>query len=411
MLFFNNFIVRIYLFYLSFSNKIGWSKMRGNFLNFIFGQKLVHVVVVVVTIAFVFSNLAQGTRASAMDNENSRPIISHLVGTEFSDVGQELYFEEAMTRDELNLGLIQSYLTKEDTMGGALKINQDKADDTIVLEDKNKEESSIGSSQVAIKTDPAKRKKIITYVVESGDTISTIARKFSVSVNTILWENNLSSYSVIRPGDKLDILPETGITHTVKSGDTLGAIASSNDVEIEDILKANEMTINSKLKIGQKLLIPGASKIAKTKASTQQNKSYTGIQAIKNFVKPAPQKTVANKMAWPTVGHIITQYYSWRHKGLDIANRIGTPLFAADAGTVIYASWSNGYGNNVVIDHGGGKKTRYAHMSKFYVSKGDKVTKGESIGEMGSTGWSTGPHIHFEVMINGVKYNPLNYIR
>ena len=140
-------------------------------------------------------------------------------------------------------------------------------------------------------------------------------------------------------------------------------------------------------------------------------KSYTGIEAIKNIVKPAPQKTVANKMAWPTVGNRITQYYSWRHKGLDIANKTGTPLFAADTGTIEFVAWSNGYGYNIIINHGGGKKTRYAHMSKFYVSKGDSVTKGEAIGEMGSTGWSTGPHIHFEVIINGVKYNPLNYIR
>ena len=100
-----------------------------------------------------------------------------------------------------------------------------------------------------------------------------------------------------------------------------------------------------------------------------------------------------------------------RHYGLDIANKTGTPLYAADSGTVESAGWGAGYGYNIVIDHGGGKKTRYAHMSKFYVEKGAKVSKGMPIGEMGSTGWSTGPHIHFEVIINGKKYNPLNYIK
>jgi murein DD-endopeptidase MepM/ murein hydrolase activator NlpD len=116
-------------------------------------------------------------------------------------------------------------------------------------------------------------------------------------------------------------------------------------------------------------------------------------------------------MAWPTQGHRITQYYSWRHHGLDIANKTGTPLYSSDAGRVQYAGWSNGYGNNVIIDHGGGKQTRYAHLSKFYCNTGDSVAKGETIGAMGNTGWSTGPHLHFEVIINGTKYNPLNYIR
>ena len=116
-------------------------------------------------------------------------------------------------------------------------------------------------------------------------------------------------------------------------------------------------------------------------------------------------------MKWPTVGHRITQYYSWRHTGLDIANKTGTPLYASEGGTVDYSGWSNGYGYNVLINHGGGKKTRYAHASKLYVKKGDVVSKGEAIAAMGSTGWSTGPHIHFEVIINGVKKNPLNYIK
>jgi murein DD-endopeptidase MepM/ murein hydrolase activator NlpD len=116
-------------------------------------------------------------------------------------------------------------------------------------------------------------------------------------------------------------------------------------------------------------------------------------------------------MNWPTVGHRISQYYSWRHLGLDVANKTGTPIYSSDAGTIEFAGWSTGYGNNIIVDHGGGKKTRYAHLSKFYVEKGDSAEKGEAIGEMGSTGWSTGPHLHFEVIINGRKYNPLNYIK
>jgi len=406
-------IVPLYSFYLSVTNKIGWSKIRGNFLNFIFGQKLVHIVVVAVTVSIIFTNLAQGTRAQELSAGDSRPIISHFIGSEFGEIDQELNFEEALSRDELNLGSTQRYLPKDKEFKNNLKINQDLHEDGVLfVNDKNQENKNISNSpQVAVKTTPLKRGEIISYIVESGDTISTIARKFGISVNTILWENNLSSHSVIRPGDKLSILPETGLTHKVKSGDTLGAIAKANDVKVTDILEANNMTLNSKLSIGQKLLIPGGNKIINVASVKKKNKAYTGIQAIKNIVKSSPQKVPVNKMAWPTVGNRITQYYSWRHKAVDIANRVGTPLFAADTGVIQFAGWSRGYGNNIVINHGGGKKTRYAHMSKFYVSKGDKVTKGETIGEMGSTGWSTGPHVHFEVMIDGVKYNPLNYIR
>ncbi|PIR93373.1 hypothetical protein COT99_00905, partial [Candidatus Falkowbacteria bacterium CG10_big_fil_rev_8_21_14_0_10_43_10] len=103
--------------------------------------------------------------------------------------------------------------------------------------------------------------------------------------------------------------------------------------------------------------------------------------------------------------------YNWSHHAVDIANKIGTAIYAADAGTVEYAGWGSGYGNQIVIDHGGGKKTRYAHASKLFVSKGDTIAKGQTIAAMGSTGWSTGPHLHFEVIINGGKLNPLDFIK
>ena len=111
------------------------------------------------------------------------------------------------------------------------------------------------------------------------------------------------------------------------------------------------------------------------------------------------------------MGYRITQYYSWRHHAIDIANKTGTPIYAADAGVIEVAGWGAGYGNQIVINHGGGVKSRYAHMSKFYVKNGQKVSKGEAIGGIGSTGRSTGPHVHFEYIINGVKYNPLNYLK
>ncbi len=116
-------------------------------------------------------------------------------------------------------------------------------------------------------------------------------------------------------------------------------------------------------------------------------------------------------MVWPTVGHTVTQYYSWRHTALDIANKVGTPIYASGEGVVEVASWNaGGYGYQIVINHGGGRETRYAHLSAFAVKVGDRVTKGQNIGSMGSTGNSTGPHVHFEVIVNGKRANPLSYV-
>jgi len=167
--------------------------------------------------------------------------------------------------------------------------------------------------------------------------------------------------------------------------------------------------VDSSLQVGQKLIIPGGRKIT---YSSYKPERYSGISVLRDLVKPTDAKPIGGtKMNWPTVGYRITQYYSWRHYGLDIANKTGTPIYAADAGTIELVGWGKGYGNQVVINHGGGKKTRYAHLSKIYVGRGQSVGKGESIGAMGSTGWSTGSHLHFEVIINNSKYNPLNYLR
>lgn len=303
--------------------------------------------------------------------------------------------------EDLNLEMSQE--TAISLQREAEKFGSDLGIDQIV----NNEDSKLSNN----------RSEIIDYKVKPGDTVSTIANKFGISVNTILWENNLSSRGIIHPGDSLSILPVSGINHNVKSGENISYIANKYDVSTNDILEANNISDVNSLKIGQNLIIPGASKtnttrVASTSSSSNVPSSSSGIDVIKDLIKPKPASSSSSEtMQWPTVGHRITQYYSWRHTGLDIANKTGTPLYASEGGTIEYSGWSTGYGYNVLINHGGGKKTRYAHASKLYVKKGDTVKRGESVAAMGSTGWSTGPHIHFEVIINGVKLNPLNYIR
>ena len=140
-------------------------------------------------------------------------------------------------------------------------------------------------------------------------------------------------------------------------------------------------------------------------------KSYSsGLADIRNIFKPA--QPIAGKLNWPTTSKRITQYFlGWRHSGLDIGVKVGQPVYAANDGVVITSGWnSGGYGYYVIIDHGNGFHTLYAHNSKNYVTKGERVKKGDVISASGSTGRSTGPHLHFEVRVNGNKVNPLDYL-
>jgi len=176
----------------------------------------------------------------------------------------------------------------------------------------------------------------------------------------------------------------SGVTHSVKRGDTIASIALKYGVEQNIILEANKLGDTEKLAVGQKLIIPGGKVIYI--ASSQVARSVSA-GSITDLFKPGNLKSiVSNKLAWPTVGARITQYYSWAHHAVDIANKTGTPIYACDTGVIEVAGWGTGYGNQIVINHGGGVKSRYGHMSKFYVKKGEAVEKGEVIGLMGSTG-------------------------
>lgn len=410
-------LIRIYYWIFRF-------KKEGLIENSIFDivrKKIPHFLVVLLVIISFISNLKQPSKISAVTENMSKTTMAQLVSGEFSNLEQESMIQETLNPASIQDYANDQYSHDQFTLKNELPVTDDNIDyneDQFAIERNvdylskpylwnNNSNSGFTGTTVA-----QKRTSTINHTVKEGETISSIARTYGINVNTILWANNLGPRSLIRPGNQLIILSQNGVIYTVAKGDTIGKIARKYGVTESSLLANNNL--GNSLKIGEKIIIPGGRMLAENTAPTKsvtKNNSYTGISVIKDLVKAPKTKAAGGNMAWPTVGHRITQYYSWRHTGLDIANKVGTPLYAVESGTVEFSGWSRGYGNNVVINHGGGKKTRYAHASKLFVSVGDSVERGENIAAMGSTGWSTGSHIHFEVIVGGVKYNPLNYIK
>ncbi len=247
------------------------------------------------------------------------------------------------------------------------------------------------------------RDKVIDYEVKEGDTVSSVAQEYAVSEETILWENNLTEKSKIKPGDTLRVLPVSGVAHKVKQGDTVYSVAKTYRANSQAILDFpfNNVASDFALSTGDLVIIPDGAPPEKAKPAPTQ-------YLAKGQEKFGIADLGSSLFGWPAVGQI-SQYYSWYHPALDISNLGGGPIRASDGGTVTIAGWpdNSGYGNRVLVDHGNGYTTLYAHMSAVYVSPGQRVAKGEVVGMMGSTGRSTGTHLHIEIRKNGSTLNPL----
>lgn len=248
------------------------------------------------------------------------------------------------------------------------------------------------------------------YEVEAGDTLSEIAMQADISMNTIKWENNLTS-STLKIGQKLNILPVTGVKHVIKKGDTLGGIANKYDADLEDIKIFNGLTDDSIINQGDILYVPNG--IIKSVAAPKKTSS------IKTPIFDSSTPVVSGYYMKPTVGRITSSYGSRRgsfHYGVDIGASRGTSVVASASGVVIEtvsscregrSSCGGRYGNYIVIAHANGTTTRYAHLSKVSVHVGQNVNQGEKIGAVGNTGRSTGPHLHFEIKkSNGASIRP-----
>ena len=247
---------------------------------------------------------------------------------------------------------------------------------------------------------PGNTGRISVYEVRPGDSLSQIAEMFDVSVNTIRWANDFSGD--IKPGQSLIILPISGVKHIVKNGGTIKDIADIYGADAREIALFNGLAEDVKLKAGDEIIVPHAE--IKHEDSEDKSKSKA-----KTYAKAGTSKTSVSTSGYfsnPAPGAILTQGVHG-YNGVDLGASVGTPIYAAAAGSVITSKeggWNGGYGSMIIISHSNGTQTLYGHLSENVAATGQKVAKGELIGYMGSTGKSTGSHLHFEV--RGAK-NPL----
>lgn len=266
---------------------------------------------------------------------------------------------------------------------------------------------------------------IFVYRVQAGDTVASIAEKFKIKADTIMMVNNFYDANQLKEGMTISVLPVDGVNHVVQKGETISTIAKKYNVKVEDIMRQNKLEEGDPILASATLVIPGGVRavpkpqpkvtyiagsgskksgyVARNGGNTYSDYTYSGAK-VAGLIFPAP------------AGGILTQNFHGGHPAIDFANSSGGPIVAAAAGKVIKADygWSGGYGNVVIIDHGDGMQTLYAHNKVLYVKVGDTVAQGDHIADMGNTGnvrGRTGIHTHFEVRINGKRYPPLQFVK
>lgn len=264
-----------------------------------------------------------------------------------------------------------------------------KSGDEKFLEESEKAKLTIlMAKELKNPSEKKKQLKVTTYRVKRNETLAEIATRFKVSMESIAGSSNIKIDDTLYPGQILSIPNKSGLLYKMKTGDTVAKVASLYKVNLDEIMLENKLDDLDILRPGQKVFLPGA-------------------------VIPDP----APKWVIPVASRIVTSNFGFRtfprrkfHEGLDL-KAFYEPIAAARNGKVIYAGWMGGYGNVVVIEHTDDFKTLYAHNSKLFVQRGDYVLAGKKIARSGSTGYSFGPHLHFEVIKNGQPVNPSKYLK
>lgn len=239
-----------------------------------------------------------------------------------------------------------------------------------------------------------KSDQISVYEVREGDTLSQIAEMFHVTPNTIRWANNFDG--AIQPGQTLVILPVTGVKHTIKTGGTVQDLAEMYKADAREIALFNGISVDAELKPGMEVIVPNGELHVEEPKKNNSKKSGTGVASSGG----SGSVSTSGFFIHPVPGGVKTQGIHG-YNAIDIGAPIGTTIRAAAGGQVIIArgggGWNGGYGNYIVIKHDNGTQTLYSHMNSIAVAQGAWVEQGETVGTVGNTGRSTGPHLHFEV--------------
>ncbi len=274
------------------------------------------------------------------------------------------------------------------------------------------------------------RTEVTTYVVQAGDTVFGIAEMFGLKPETILWGNYFilaDNPHALSEGQELNIMPIDGTYHRWSAGEGLNGVAGGYDITPEDIInwEGNNLNIETlgdwsapNIEPGTFLVVPGGSRQFVTWSAPRITRQNPGVA---KYIGPGACGTILDgavgtgAFIWPSANHFLSGYdYSpaTNHYGIDIKGYIGEPMWASDSGVVVYAGWNNfGYGNMVVIDHGTGWQTAYAHMDVVGVVCGQSVFQGTPIGTIGTSGKSSGPHIHIEMLHDSYgKVNPWDFL-
>ncbi|MGZ9221899.1 MAG: peptidoglycan DD-metalloendopeptidase family protein [Anaerolineales bacterium] len=270
------------------------------------------------------------------------------------------------------------------------------------------------------------RQEVVKYTVEEGDTIFGIAEKFGLQPETVLWGNYyvlLDDPHALQPGQELNILPVNGTYHEWQQGEGLNGISSYYGVQPEDIINypANSLDVasvgdfsNPNIPPGRWLIVPsGRREFVSWSAPlgvTRENPAYARVLGPGACDAISGGAVGYGAFIWPSNKHYLSGFDyapNANHWGIDLAGNEGEGVYATDAGVVVYAGWNNyGYGNMILVDHGGGFQSLYAHLSGLNVGCGQSVGQGDVIGAIGSTGRSSGSHLHFEIMTSSYKANP-----
>lgn len=298
---------------------------------------------------------------------------------------------ELFTKNNQPIALSEKVLTSDKLLRPKPSLEDDNSSNTPLINSDGTLLVQSGTMRVSTEKEKVIDGTISLYEVKRGDSLGTVANLFGVSVNTIIWANDLKDRN-IHPGESLLIFPMNGLEYIVKNSGTLEDVAKKYKADAKEIAEYNGLSLNTKLAAGDKVFIPDAEANLPTETKTSTSKKSPSL-SLKNNAK-------IGYFMLPVSGCVRTQgLHGPYHSAVDLGCKVGTKVSAAASGVVIRASssgYNGGYGEVVIISHPNGTQTIYAHLSRVEVGVGEQVKQGEIIGTTGSTGRSTGPHLHFE---------------